>query len=118
MLIGLTGRPGVGQDVVADYLARAHAFITTPHITDDAATEHEAGHHVLVLDISSQIEAQEVYARAGVIVHLLDPSMPSFGPTNGIVLRAIDREIDATRGGFRAFDVLDALVGEAEFLSA
>ena len=117
MLIGLTGQPGTGQDLVADYLMRTHAFITTPHITDEVVIEHDAGHHILVLDVSSQIEAQEVYARSGVIVHLLDPSMPSFGPTNGIVLRAIDREIDATRGSFRAFDVLDALVGEAEFLS-
>ncbi|MNS26115.1 hypothetical protein D3C72_580300 [compost metagenome] len=118
MLIGLTGLPGSGQGLVADYLMRTHAFITTPSVTDDAVTEHDAGHHVLVLDVPSQIEAQEIYARGGVIVHVVDPVMPSFGPTNGIVLRALDREINAASGSFRAFDVLDALVGEAEFLSA
>ncbi|WP_416046698.1 hypothetical protein [Cupriavidus basilensis] len=115
MLIGLTGRPGTGQAFVADYLARTHAFVTTSFITDSLVDEL-SGHHVLVLDLSGPEDAQHLHDRGGIVVHLVDPAFPSFGPDNGIALRPIDREINAARDIHRACDALDALIGESEFL--
>ncbi|QBY56132.1 hypothetical protein [Cupriavidus oxalaticus] len=114
MLIGLTGRPGVGQDVVADYLARAHAFTSTKHITDELVDEL-SGHHVVVTHIRDRVDAEILAERGGIIVHLRDAQLPDLGPEGGIALREIDHQVMVTRDCFRAFDLLDRVIGEAEF---
>lgn len=114
MLIGLTGRPGAGHDVVADYLARAHAFTPTPRITDELI-DQLSGHHVVVTEIRDHIDADILVSRGGILVHLCDPCLPDFGPEHGIVLRDIDHQVTVTADYFRAFDVLDRVIGDAEF---
>ncbi|MFS8973886.1 hypothetical protein PO002_05130 [Cupriavidus necator] len=117
MLIGLTGRPGVGQDVVADYLARSHGFTVTRLITDDLVDEL-SGHHVVVTRIRDRVDAELLFDRGGIVVHLRDPNLPDFGPDNGIALRDIDHQVTVTTDFFRAFDLLDRVIGEAEFSGA
>ncbi|MGO4326683.1 hypothetical protein AB4Z48_17795 [Cupriavidus sp. 2TAF22] len=114
MLIGLTGR-GAGRAFAADYLARTHAFVAAPSVTD-ALVDELSAHHVLVLDLAGPEDAQELRVRGGIVVHLVDPALPNFGPDNGIELRPIDREINAALDICRACDALDALVGDAEFM--
>ncbi|KAI3597683.1 hypothetical protein D8I24_6499 [Cupriavidus necator H850] len=117
MLIGLTGRPGVGQDVVADYLSRAHAFISTKLITDDLVDDL-SGHHIVVTNIRDRVDAEILAERGGIVVHLRDPGLPDFGPENGISLRDTDHQVTVTKDCFRAFDLLDRVVGDAEFVGA
>ncbi|MCY1263105.1 hypothetical protein D9M68_123730 [compost metagenome] len=117
MLIGLTGRPGVGQDAVADYLARTHAFTPTKLITDPLVDEL-AGHHVVVTHIRDRFDAEILAERGGIVVHLRDPNLPDFGPENGIALRDVDHQVTVSRDFFRAFDLLDRVIGDAEFLGA
>ncbi|MNU07831.1 hypothetical protein D3C72_2535980 [compost metagenome] len=52
------------------------------------------------------------------MVHLRDPNLPDFGPENGIALRDIDHQVTVSRDFFRAFDLLDRVIGDAEFLGA
>ncbi|AEI76526.1 hypothetical protein CNE_1c11710 [Cupriavidus necator N-1] len=117
MLIGLTGRPGVGQDAVADYLARTHAFTPTKLITDPLVDEL-AGHHIVVMHIRDRVDAEILAERGGIVVHLRDPHLPDFGPENDIALRDIDHQVTVSRDFFRAFDLLDRVIGDAEFLGA
>ncbi|CAG2129307.1 DEAD/DEAH box helicase family protein [Cupriavidus numazuensis] len=117
MLIGLTGRPGAGHNVVADYLARAHAFTPT-HLITDELVDQLSDHHVVVTEIRDHVDADILTARGGILVHLCDPCLPDFGPANGIVLRDIDHQVTVTVDYFRAFDVLDRVIGEAEFCGA
>lgn len=116
MLIALTGQPGHGQSLVCDFLMHAHTFIPTSFITDDLVDQALAeGHNALVLDVSSEAEAQAVYERGGIILHVRDPKAPDFGPMNGISLRDIDRTIDASHGNFDVFDTLDRIVDDAAY---
>lgn len=115
MLIGLAGRAGVGQDVVADYLTQTHAFISTTLITDDLVDEL-AGHHVVVTNIRDRLDAELLAERGGVLVHLQDPGLPDLGPENGIALRDVDHQVEVTSDFFRVFDLLDRVIGECEFL--
>lgn len=115
MLIGLAGRAGVGQDVVADYLTQTHAFTSTTHITDDLVDEL-AGHQVVVISIRDRIDAELLANRGGILVYLRDPHLPDLGPENGIALRDVDHEVEVTCDFFRVFDLLDRVIGEAEFL--
>ena len=117
MLIGLAGRPGVGQDVVADYLTQTHAFTSTYLITDDLVDEL-AGHQVVVTNIRDRIDAELLTDRGGVLVYLRDPQLPDLGPENGIALRDFDHEVEVTCDFFRVFDLLDRVIGESEFLGA
>ncbi|QYY30331.1 hypothetical protein K2O51_23465 [Cupriavidus pinatubonensis] len=117
MLIGLTGRTGVGQDVVADYLARAHAFTPTKYITDPVVDDLP-GHHVVVTHVRDYIDAELLAERGGIVVHLSDAQLPDFGPENGITLRDIDHQVTVTSDFFHAFDLLDRVIGEAEFSGA
>lgn len=117
MLIGLTGRPGVGQDVVADYLARSHAFTPTRLITDDLVAEL-SGHHVVVTAIRDRVDAEILADRGGILVHLRDSQLPDLGPENGITLREVDHQVTVTADFFAAFDLLDRVIGESEFSGA
>lgn len=114
MLIGLAGRAGVGQDVVADYLTRTHAFTATTRITDDLVSEL-AGHHVVVTNIRDRVDAELLADRGGIVVYLTDPDLPDVGPENGITLRDVDHQVAVTRDFFRVFDLLDRVIGECEF---
>ncbi|KWR80330.1 MULTISPECIES: hypothetical protein [Cupriavidus] len=115
MLIGLAGRAGVGQDVVADYLTQTHAFTSTTLITDDLVDEL-ADHQVVVTTIRDRADADRLADRGGVLVYLCDPQLPHLGPENGIALRDVDHAVEVTCDFFRVFDLLDRVIGEAEFL--
>lgn len=117
MLIGLTGQRGIAQHAIADYLMRSHAFVRADRVNDTVVDEL-AAHDVLVLSVDSLDEAQQIYARGGVLVHIPEPGLPNFGPCNGIELREADRVLTITRDYFRAFDQLDALIGSAAFSGA
>lgn len=114
MLIGLAGRAGVGQDVVADYLIQTHAF-TAAALIADGLVDELAGHHVIVLNIRDRLDAELLAERGGVLVYLRDPSLPDLGPENGIALRDVDHQVEVTSDFFRVFDLLDRVICEAEF---
>jgi hypothetical protein len=115
MLIGLTGQLSTEKDAIADYLCRTHAFVRAERI-DDPLIDEVGGHHVVIHSIDTAADASTVTERGGVLLHLVEAGEPDFGPGNGIELRDIDRQLTITPDLFRAFDILDALVGEAEFL--